>query len=219
MTSTSEVREQTKETASTAVEEGKEVTRAGQQAAATVAHDVKEEAGQIASEVSQQARRMLDETKGQLRDKADSQTVSFADSLQRFADELRALSSGNPDQAGTARRYVEQASATIGDVASQVRDRSFEGLVQDVQGFARRRPGAFLATAATVGFVAGRLFRSAVDESAERPATPDRPTGQTREEGAITPAASEATPGAIGAESAVTSEAIGSGEPVARGQS
>jgi hypothetical protein len=209
-----EVREQTKETASTAVEEGKEVTRAGQQAAASVAHEVKEEAGQVAAEVSQQARRMVHETKGQLREKADSQTRSFADSLQTFADELRALSSGNPDQASTARRYVEQASSAIGDVAGQVRERSFEGLIQDVQRFARRRPGAFLAASATVGFMAGRLFRSAVDDNAEQSAAPGGPSDQARGELAATSGELASTSG----EFAATPGTIASGEPFTREQ-
>jgi hypothetical protein len=42
-----------------------------------------------------------------------------------------------------------------------VSERGFDGLVDDVQSFARRRPGVFLAAAAATGFVAGRLFRGA----------------------------------------------------------
>jgi hypothetical protein len=114
---------------------------------------------------------MIGETRTQLREKADAQTAGVADRLGRLADELRALASGHPEQAETARRYLDQAGSTIADVADELRDKDFEGLVHDVQRFARRRPGAFLAASAAVGFVAGRLVRSASDD-AETAASP-----------------------------------------------
>jgi hypothetical protein len=162
MASTStEAREKGREVASTAAEEARDVGRTAQDAAQTVARDVKDEAGQVAGELRQQARTVVDDTRTQLRDKADAQTAGVADGLGRLADELRALADGHPEQAETVRRYLDQAGSAIGDVAGQLRGKDFEGIVRDVQGFARRRPGAFLAASAAVGFLAGRLVRSA----------------------------------------------------------
>jgi hypothetical protein len=110
---------------------------------------------------------MVDETRSQLRDKADAQTAGVADGLGRLADELRALANGHPDQAATVRRYVDQAGSAMADVAGQLRNKDFAGIVDDLQRFARRRPGAFLATSAAVGFIAGRLVRSARDDAGE----------------------------------------------------
>jgi hypothetical protein len=42
-----------------------------------------------------------------------------------------------------------------------------EGVIQDVAGFARRRPGMFLAGAAGIGFVVGRLVRAGAANHSE----------------------------------------------------
>jgi ElaB/YqjD/DUF883 family membrane-anchored ribosome-binding protein len=160
-----DAREQSKEVASTAVDEARDVGRTAQGAAQTVAEDVKDEVGHVVGELRQQARTMVDETRTQLREEAAARTAGVADNLGRLADELRALANGHPDQAATARRYLDQAGSAIADVAGRLRNKDVEGLVQDVQRFARRRPGAFLATSAAIGFVAGRLVRSARDDA------------------------------------------------------
>jgi hypothetical protein len=159
-----EAGEQSRELAATAASEATNVGRSAQDAAQTVARDLREGMGEVTTELRDQARHMIDETTTQLRTKADDQTASFADRVGQFAEELRALSSGHPDQADTARRYLDQAGAVLADVAGQLRRKDFEGLVGDVQRFARRRPGAFLAATAAAGFAAGRLIRSAKDE-------------------------------------------------------
>jgi hypothetical protein len=48
-----------------------------------------------------------------------------------------------------------------------------EGVLREVQDFARRRPGAFLATALAAGFVVGRLGKGVAkaDSGAGKPAT------------------------------------------------
>jgi len=160
-----DARDQSKEVASTAVDEAREVGQTAQTAAHDMTHEVRQEVGEITSELRQQARSVVDDTRSQLRDKADSQTASFADRLGGFASELQALSNGHPEQAETVRRYVDQAGSAVADVAGQLRTKNFAGLVEDVQRFARRRPGAFLAASVAAGFVAGRLVRSAKDES------------------------------------------------------
>jgi uncharacterized protein YjbJ (UPF0337 family) len=172
--------------ASTATDEVREVGQTAQGAAQTVAQDVKEEVGQVTDELRQQARTMVDETRTQLREKADAQTAGVADRLGRLAEELRAVANGHPDQGATVRRYLDQAGSTVADVAGQLRDKDFGGLVQDVQRFARRRPGAFLAASAAVGFVAGRLVRSGRDD-AETPTSPTGNGAVVSEPGSISP--------------------------------
>jgi len=201
-----EAREQSKEVASTAVDEAREVGRTAQGAAQTVAEDVRGEVGQVTGELRQQARTMVDETRTQLREKADAQTAGVADGLGRFADELRALASGHPDQAATARRYLDQAGSVVADVAGQLRSKDFEGLVQDVQRFARRRPGAFLAASAAVGFVAGRLVRSAHDD-AETEATPAGNGAMLSDTGAPTSIAASGRAGGISGVGSMTGAA------------
>ena len=66
-------------------------------------------------------------------------------------------------------------------MADRLNSKGFDGVVDDVQAFARRRPGAFLAIAAATGFVAGRLFRGAQASSSSdtsSPRAPEREGGQ-----------------------------------------
>ena len=57
---------------------------------------------------------------------------------------------------------LHQASQRMGDVASWLDQRDPGSLVSEVKQFARQRPGAFLATAAVIGLVGGRLSRGLV---------------------------------------------------------
>ena len=167
MANTTDARQKIEETASTAIEQGKEATHVAREATGTVVGDALDQVGNVTAEIRDQARQLVDDTKSQLRDKADSQTSHLADALGTFGSELQALVSGQSDTAGTAGRYVEQAGNVVGDLARQIRERNFEGLVDDVQRFARRRPGVFLAAVAATGFVAGRLARSAKDDDGD----------------------------------------------------
>lgn len=190
-----DAREQSKEVAATAIDEAREVGRTAQTAAQDVTHEVRQEVSEITSELRQRARGLVDDTRSQLRDKADSQTTSIADRLGGFAAELQALANGHPEQAETVRRYIDHAGSAVADVAGQLRTKNFAGLVQDVQRFARRRPGTFLATSVAAGFVAGRLVRSAKDESEAE--TSSGPKGSAESSSPHTAPSPEAMPSAI----------------------
>lgn len=160
---TTGTRSQAKETAATAVEQGKETAGKAREATGELVDEARDQVGNVTTEVKDQARQLFDDTRSQLRDKADSQRSQLADAIGTLGDEFQALVNGRPDEAGTAGRYVQQAGNAVGDIAAQVRDRDLAGIVDDVQRFARRRPGVFLASVAATGFVAGRLARSASD--------------------------------------------------------
>lgn len=164
----SNAREASKQAASTAVEESKEAAATVREAAGAVGQQVRQQAGEVTADLKGQAEQVVHETKAQLRSHADDQRSHLADAFGRFADELDALCKGRPDDAGTARHYVEQASTTLGGLGSQLREQTFDGLVDDVQRFARRRPGVFLAATAAAGLVAGRLARALNEGEAER---------------------------------------------------
>ena len=72
-------------------------------------------------------------------------------------------------------------------LASRMEQGGAQGVVEDVTRFARRRPGAFLAGAAGVGFVVGRLVRAgAASQQDDGPSTgdalPTPPNGPAFEE-------------------------------------
>jgi hypothetical protein len=55
---------------------------------------------------------------------------------------------------------VRQGSEAAERLASRLEHGGVDAVMADARAFARRRPGAFLLGAATVGFVAGRLVRN-----------------------------------------------------------
>jgi hypothetical protein len=159
-------KEQAGAAARSAVERSGEVARTAQSAAGSVAEDARHEAGAVAKEARVQARRLLEESRHGLREAADRRTGEVAGSLRGFADDLRSMASAGSGASGTAGRYVALAGDTLGDVADRLRSGDVESLVGDVQRFARRRPGVFLAAAAGAGFLTARLVRDTAGSDA-----------------------------------------------------
>jgi hypothetical protein len=56
--------------------------------------------------------------------------------------------------------FPRDAAVRVGDMAQRLETRGYDGVVQDVSAFARRRPGVFLAGAGLLGFAVGRIIRS-----------------------------------------------------------
>jgi hypothetical protein len=108
---------------------------------------------------------LADEARTALRRQAADGTGRAAGAIDQLAGHLRALAGGDPEQAGDLRRYAGDLGDRLGGVAGRINERGIGGLVEDVQRFARRRPGVFLAVAAGAGFAAGRLFRGAAAHS------------------------------------------------------
>src|SRR4029079_19197388 len=84
---------------------------------------------------------------------------------RKIGDQLNGLLSGQPPEDGPVRDYVEEAASKVNQVAQRVQQRGFDGVVQDVERFARRRPGVFLLGAAAAGAVVGRVLRGAKADS------------------------------------------------------
>lgn len=118
-----------------------------------------EEAGNVAHEAKSAARGFLHETRMQLSDQASNQQRRAAQAIRSTADDLAGMAdAGNTDgmAAGLVRRVGDQTR----QVASWLDEREPADLVRELRGFARRHTGAFLAGAAVLGIVAGRLTRA-----------------------------------------------------------
>ena len=203
-TPTAAATEEAANLAGTAAEQAQGVATAATSAAQQVTATASEEASRVAGEVAAQGRNLVEETRSQLHQQAAGQTERVSQSLRKLSDEARALSQGHADESGPLREYVEQAASQISTVAARIEERGFDGIVSDVQQFARRRPGAFLLGAAAAGFAAGRLIKAGrpgggtgtagvgtgPPVAALPPATPVAP--------AVAPAAGLASPGMPG---------------------
>ena len=159
--------EEGQQVASAAVEEGQQVATAAVTQARDLAGTAREEAAQVGEELSEQARSLLEETRGQLQDQAQTQVERLSETLRRFGAQGQALAEGRPSQAGPLPAYVRDAAGRLEQLADDVDTRGVEGLVDDLQSFARRRPGVFLLGAAAVGFGVGRLIRAKSSDGEE----------------------------------------------------
>jgi hypothetical protein len=112
----------------------------------------------------------------------DNATSIFEEQRDRVADEIAALGtvlqnsvkSLDPNgTTGSVARSVDGTAQQIGDFAEKLRQRSFGEIAGDVEGFARRWPMAFFASAIGIGFIAGRFITSSTShKAADAPAEP-----------------------------------------------
>ncbi len=171
----------------------KQVATEGKHAAGQAASEVKdtaaEQAQRVTAEVGAQARNVAGEVRDKLGEQARSQNDRLVSGIRETAghlDEMRG------DRAGTPAATVVARVADGGRQLADYLDRNGpEGVLAEVQDFARRRPGAFLATALAAGFVVGRLGKGVA--KAEPAAAADRkPTDDTYSP--VTPTSAPVTP-------------------------
>jgi len=149
--------------AAAAAEQAKDKASAAGGAVSEHAGQVTESAKVHAAEVTDEARRqvshLIDEGRTQLRSTAGQQSDRVAELLQGFSGQLNAMARGERAE-GPLVDLVQEGAAKVDELASRLRTGGPEMALRDVQRFARRRPGMFLATAFGAGIVAGRLFRN-----------------------------------------------------------
>jgi hypothetical protein len=158
-----------------AAERASQVAGAARDEARDVAGDVRAEAQAVASEAATQVHNVLDSTRSALRSQARQGTERASGTLGDLGSQFRALAEGDREGAGEVGRYANEAGARLRSIADRLNGKGFDGVVDDVQSFARRRPGAFLAIAAASGFVAGRLFRGAEGASSSEASSAGAP--------------------------------------------
>lgn len=134
------------------------------QAAQNVASTAGEEAKRTTREAKDQARQLFSEARSGVTEQASAQQSKAATGLRDLSDQLQQMAQGT-DQDGMARGLVEDVARRAGDAAGWLDQRDPGSLLEEARGFARRRPMAFLAVAAGLGVVAGRLSRGLVDEA------------------------------------------------------
>ena len=133
---------------------------AGQAAggAQNVVQAAKLEAGNVASEAKSNAKDLLHQAKSGVNSQAAEQQQKAADGVKTISTQLRTMADA-PDQQGVASDLVRQAADRTAAVASWIEGKDPGSLLNDVQSFARRKPGTFLLLAAGAGLLAGRLAR------------------------------------------------------------
>ena len=172
-TSTPQVaKDEATQVASTAVDQGKQTASVAADAASQTAATAADGAKQVASEAAQQitdvtrqatdqARELVGQAQSQLHEQATAQTQRAASGLADVGRQLKALGDGRTDEAGIAGDAARQLADKVEQIAGRIEQRGFDGTVEDLKTFARRRPALFLLSAAATGFVVGRLGKGA----------------------------------------------------------
>lgn len=146
------------------------------QAGKHAADTAREQGSEMAAEAARQGRDLVRQAQDQLGDQAAQGQQRLAATLHSLSDQLSAMADGSP-QEGMATDLARQGAARTGDAAHWLSSRQPAQVVDEVQSFARRKPGVFLALAAGAGLIAGRLTRGMLAASSEdqQPAAPAAP--------------------------------------------
>jgi hypothetical protein len=141
----------------------KQETRAtagrAKEAAGTVAGSAREQARNVTGEARDQVAEVASHLKERAAQEADSQTRRTADTIRQWADDLSGMAE-NTRSDSPVRNLASQAADGGRRAADMLEERGVGGLVEGVESFARRRPGAFLAGAALAGFAIGRMAKA-----------------------------------------------------------
>ncbi|GGW91460.1 hypothetical protein GCM10010297_11580 [Streptomyces malachitofuscus] len=135
------------------------------QAAGQVAGTAAEQARTVVGEARQQAGTVIEDLRGRAIEEADGQTRRAAGTLRQWANDFSDLAA-HAGSDSPARSLAARAGDKGQRAADYLERQGVEGLVADLQGFARRRPGAFLGGALLAGLAVGRLAK--VTQTASR---------------------------------------------------
>lgn len=139
-------------------------------AARNEAETIKDTAREDFNEIKNRAREDLDAVKREAKaefDHARREAGSYAEGQKNYAaDQLSGIAAvfervGNEMRSGEqswAGQYAGDIAHRMEDAADRARNSSVGEIVGDVENFGRQRPGAFLATAALLGFAASRFL-------------------------------------------------------------
>ncbi|MFA9430821.1 hypothetical protein [Egicoccus sp. AB-alg2] len=142
-------------------QEGRQVAEDAKQQAGEVAGTAKEQAAGVASEAMGHARDLTQDAKDQLHQQARQQTEALGGAMHSLGGRFEALARGDVEEAGPVGDYAQRLAGQVDQIANRVDQLGFDGVVDEVQRYARRKPGAFLLGAAVAGFAVSRLARGA----------------------------------------------------------
>jgi ElaB/YqjD/DUF883 family membrane-anchored ribosome-binding protein len=132
-----------------------------------VAGEAGAQAKAVATEAKQQLDHLVDQGRHEFRQQAEQRTSQAAGQLRTLSEQLSALLAGRTSEAGPLPGYASDLQGQLRRLASRMEQGGPQGVMDDMSRFARRRPGVFLAGAAGIGFVVGRLVRAGVASQRE----------------------------------------------------
>ncbi|WP_051477352.1 hypothetical protein [Arthrobacter sp. Br18] len=158
--------------------QAKDVGREGADAAKNVAGTAASEAKNVAGEAAAKAKGLLGDLGDDIKSQAGTQQKRVTEGIRGISDELRSMAdkSENP----MVSKLVHQVSDRTGSAAGWLEGRDASDILEDVKGFARRKPGMFLGIAAGTGVLVGRLTKGLTggsSQGSDQSSTTGRSTG------------------------------------------
>ena len=132
-----------------------QATEQAKQQSLQLAQQARQQASNLASRGSEQAKSQLASQKHN----ASQRLTPIQSALRETAQQLR-----NQGQ-GEVGDYAEKAADQVERFSTYLRQTEVDEIMEEVRGFARRRPGLFLGSAAAVGFFATRFLKSSSEEA------------------------------------------------------
>ena len=126
---------------------------------------VKDDVSEMGSAAAREARRLAEAARSQAEQFAARQKQGAANTIEDVARMLRQAISSMDDKVNI-QRVVSHAAATLEDVSSAVRNKTFADLYDDAEDFARRRPVATALGTAAIGLMIARFIKSSSEKSA-----------------------------------------------------
>lgn len=148
-----------------AMEEGRRVGQDAKDSARSVAETAGAEVQNVAGEARSQVASLYQQVRSDVTDQASNQQQRAAGGLHSLAGELNQMAEGQDESMATG--LARQAAERLDGVAGWLENREPADLLDDLRRYARRNPGTFLAAAAVLGFVGGRLTRGLRDDASD----------------------------------------------------
>ena len=154
-------------TAEVVKDQAADLSHSGIQAGKHAADVAREQASGVAAEAGSQGKDLLRQAQDQLAEQAAQGQQRLAAELLSLSDELSSMADGS-GQGGVAADLARHAASRARDAGQWLGDRRPAQVMDEVQSFARRRPGVFVALAAAAGLAAG-LTRGVKSAAADDP--------------------------------------------------
>ncbi|MFE7776194.1 hypothetical protein ACFU5O_20285 [Streptomyces sp. NPDC057445] len=153
----------------TAKEQAPAVATQSGQAVGEVAGTAAERVKAVAGETGAQVGSAIGELKQRVVGEGQGQVERVAGTVRQWADDLAGLAEKASDDS-PARSLATQTADQGRRAADYLDKNGLDGLVGDLQNFARRRPGAFLGGAVLAGLVVGRPAKAGTKAAGAPPA-------------------------------------------------
>ena len=113
----------------------------------------------LGDKARQQAQAMWNDTRESVRSALSERQHSTASDIRQFAGALRDAAR-HIEHGGSMARMAEHAADGLERLSGKLGSKDLNGLVRDVESFARSQPAVFLGMAVAAGFLTARFLKS-----------------------------------------------------------